>query len=41
MSSNYNSRNRAAEIMVDGSDTFVARKRETIEDQLALESPLP
>lgn len=40
MSSNYNSRNRAAEIMVDGSDTFVARKRETIEDQLALESPL-
>tara|TARA_R110002167_G_scaffold25973_3_gene89612 strand:+ start:843 stop:2090 length:1248 start_codon:yes stop_codon:yes gene_type:complete len=41
MSSNYNSRNRAAEIMVDGSDTFVARKRETIEDQLALETPLP
>ncbi len=41
MSSNYNSRNRAAEIMVDGFATFVARKRETIEDQLALESPLP
>tara|TARA_R110002072_G_scaffold2280_1_gene18799 strand:- start:3641 stop:4915 length:1275 start_codon:yes stop_codon:yes gene_type:complete len=41
MSSNYNSRNRAAEIMVDGSDMFLARKRETIEDQLALESPLP
>lgn len=41
MSSNYNSRNRAAEIMVDGSETFVARKRETIEDQLSLESPLP
>jgi diaminopimelate decarboxylase len=41
MSSNYNSRNRAAEIMVDGSNTFVARKRETIEDQLGLESPLP
>ena len=41
MSSNYNSRNRAAEIMVDGDNTFLARKRETIEDQLALESPLP
>lgn len=41
MSSNYNSRNRAAEVMVDGSSTFLARKRETIEDQLALESPLP
>lgn len=41
MSSNYNSRNRAAEIMVDGADTFLARKRETIEDQLALESVLP
>lgn len=41
MSSNYNSRNRVAEIMVDGDTTFVARKRETIEDQLYLESPLP
>ena len=40
MSSNYNSRNRAAEVMVDGKQTFLARKRETIEDQLALESPL-
>lgn len=40
MSSNYNSRNRAAEVMVDGAQTFLARKRETIEDQLALESPL-
>ncbi|MFT6030533.1 MAG: diaminopimelate decarboxylase [Oleiphilaceae bacterium] len=41
MSSNYNSRNRAAEVMVDGSDTFLARKRETIADQMALESVLP
>lgn len=41
MSSNYNSRNRAAEVLVDGQETFLARKRETIEDQLALESPLP
>ena len=41
MSSNYNSRNRAAEVMVDGAEMFLARKRETIEDQIALESPLP
>ena len=41
MSSNYNSRNRAAEVMVDGSDIFLARRRETIADQIALESPLP
>jgi diaminopimelate decarboxylase len=41
MSSNYNSRNRAAEIMVDGSDFYVVRARETIEDQLRLESLLP
>jgi diaminopimelate decarboxylase len=40
MSSNYNSRNRAAEVMVDGAETFLARRRETIEDQLALEQPL-
>jgi len=41
MSSNYNSRNRAAEIMVDGDQSYVVRKRETIEDQIALESVLP
>lgn len=41
MSSNYNSRNRPAEIMVDGDASYVVRKRETIEDQLALESVLP
>lgn len=41
MASNYNSRNRAAEILVDGENCFVARKRETIEDQLALEQALP
>ncbi len=41
MSSNYNARNRAAEILVDGTETFVARKRETIEDQIALEQALP
>ena len=40
MSSNYNSRNRAPEILISGSDHHVIRRRETIEDQLALESLL-
>ncbi len=34
MSSNYNSRPRVAEIMVDGSQATVVRERETIEDLL-------
>lgn len=38
MSSNYNTRNRAPEILVDGSRHTVVRRRETFEDQLALES---
>ncbi|PID43664.1 MAG: diaminopimelate decarboxylase [Gammaproteobacteria bacterium] len=38
MSSNYNSRNRAVELMVDDARTVVVRKRETIEDQIALET---
>lgn len=38
MSSNYNTRPRAAEIMVDGSAVHVLRRRETIDDLLALES---
>lgn len=38
MSSNYNSRLRAAEIIVDGDDVIVARRRETYEDLLRLES---
>ncbi len=38
MSSNYNSRLRAAEIIVDGDDVIVARRRETYEDLLNLES---
>jgi len=37
MSSNYNSRPRAAEILVDGDVAVVARKRETYEDLIALE----
>ena len=32
MSSNYNSRPRAAEVMVDGNQAHLIRKRETIED---------
>ncbi len=40
MSSNYNSRGRAPEILVNGQEHHVIRRRETIEDQLALESLL-
>ena len=41
MSSNYNSRNRAAEVMVSGSKHYCIRARETIEHQLLLERTLP
>jgi diaminopimelate decarboxylase len=41
MSSNYNTRPRAAEIMVDGSDIHVVRQRETLQDLWQLESCLP
>jgi diaminopimelate decarboxylase len=37
MSSNYNARGRAAEVLVDGKDFAVIRKRETYEDLTALE----
>ena len=37
MSSNYNSRPRAAEVLVDGDKVTLARKRETYEDLIALE----
>jgi diaminopimelate decarboxylase len=37
IASNYNSRGRAAEVLVDGKRTKVARRRETIEDQLRFE----
>lgn len=40
MSSNYNTRARAAEVMVSGDTTQVIRRRETIESLFALESPL-
>jgi diaminopimelate decarboxylase len=41
MASNYNSRNRAAEIMVDGDQAYVVRQRESYDEQLRLESLLP
>lgn len=37
MSSNYNTRPRAVEVMVDGSSVHIIRTRETIEDLYALE----
>ncbi|MCV6609730.1 MAG: diaminopimelate decarboxylase [Amphritea sp.] len=41
MSSNYNTRNRAAEVMVDDNQAHLIRKRETIVDQLRGEAVLP
>ena len=41
MSSNYNTRPRAAEIMVDGTHTHVVRARETLDELLAGERLLP
>jgi len=39
MSSNYNARARAAEVLVAGDKFSVIRKRETYEDLIALERP--
>ena len=41
MSSNYNSRPRACEVVVDGDRVHLARPRETIADLFARESVLP
>lgn len=41
MSSNYNSRPRAAEVMVDGTQVHVVRERESIESLFAGEQVLP
>ncbi|HHH35384.1 MAG TPA: diaminopimelate decarboxylase [Gammaproteobacteria bacterium] len=41
MSSNYNSRPRAAEVMVDGTAMHLVRARETLDDLCAGESLLP
>jgi diaminopimelate decarboxylase len=38
MSSNYNTRGRAAEVMVDGTDVRLIRERETVESLFQLES---
>ena len=41
MSSNYNSRPRAAEVMVDGDQTFLIRQRESVAELFAGEHRLP
>jgi diaminopimelate decarboxylase len=41
MSSNYNSRPRAPEIMVDGEDVHLVRQRETLADIVRGETCLP
>ena len=41
MSSNYNTRPRAAEVMVDGGQCHLIRKREQIADLFAMENCLP
>jgi diaminopimelate decarboxylase len=41
MSSNYNTRGRAAEVMVDGTKVHLIRERETIESLFANEKLLP
>ncbi|GFM54741.1 diaminopimelate decarboxylase [Pseudomonas capsici] len=41
MSSNYNTRGRTAEVLVDGSQAFEVRRRETVTELFAGESLLP
>ncbi len=41
MSSNYNTRGRAAEVIVDGDEMHLVRARETIDDMLRGEAVLP
>ncbi len=41
MSSNYNTRPRAAEVMVDGKNSYLVRRRETIAELFESESLLP
>lgn len=41
MASNYNTRPKPAEIMVDGKDAFVIRRRESIQELFSTESVLP
>jgi diaminopimelate decarboxylase len=41
MASNYNTRPKPAEIMVDGKNVYVIRKRENTQDLFASETVLP
>jgi len=41
MSSNYNTRGRAAEVLVDGDQAFEVRRRESVQELYAGESLLP
>ena len=41
MASNYNSRPRVAEVMVDGAEAFLVREREPLEELWRLERTLP
>jgi diaminopimelate decarboxylase len=41
MASNYNARGRAAEVLVDGEQATLIRRRETVADQMRLETLLP
>jgi diaminopimelate decarboxylase len=41
MSSNYNTRPRAAEVMVDGAQAHLIRERESVESLFALERLMP
>jgi len=41
MASNYNSRGRAAEVLVDGEQSYLIRRRETTADQMRHETLAP
>ena len=41
MASNYNTRPRAAEVMVDGGQAHLIRRRESVAELFTLESALP
>jgi diaminopimelate decarboxylase len=41
MASNYNSRTRAAEVMIDGDQHYCVRERESLPDLIRGESLLP
>jgi diaminopimelate decarboxylase len=41
MSSNYNSRGRAVEVMIDDDQSYVIRQRETVADLVRGETLLP